>query len=43
MSGDEFKNKLDTFFTYLSEKLDDKSHNEYIEENYHTLSDLCKN
>ena len=41
MSGEEFKSKLETFYNYLSENISEKTHSDYIEENYLNLKDNC--
>lgn len=41
MSGEEFKDKLESFFTYLLENI--KEHNDHINNNFNELKELCKN
>lgn len=42
MSGDEFKAKLDEFFSFVLEKTSEDDVKGHIEENSTLLKDLCK-
>lgn len=41
MSGEEFKEKLDNFFTYMIDNYKEKEQNDYINSNYNEIKDLC--
>ena len=41
MSGEEFKEKLDNFFTYMLDNYKDEDQKDYINANYNEIKDLC--
>jgi len=41
MSGEEFKEKLDNFFTYMIDNYKEKDQNDDINKNYNEIKDFC--